>query len=294
MINVRHVAANLVQRESGMWRSAWSQPVSYPEGGHAASLQAEDRSLWFRNRNACVRAAMAPHRPQGPLFDVDVGGCYGFFARALLAAGLPTILVEPGPQGAADALHRGVEHVVCATLGSAGFRARALPAVGTFDVIEHTKDNAGFVGKLVRMLQPGGWLIATVPAHGWVRSDANQTAGHWRRYGRRYGRRSFEGRLRLAGLELAYAMTFFRCLPVSIPLGCVLPFRIGLRRPCVEPDIETRQYGVNVGLRVRLASRLLASEVPVIAQGQSMAFGTSILAVARKPGAVMGGGEVRR
>jgi SAM-dependent methyltransferase len=278
VIDIRHYAGDLVRTDSGMWRSAGSEAVSYPESGHMTCLQVEDRSFWFRHRNACILAAVARHRPQGPLFDI--GGGNGFVAHALIAAGLPTVLVEPGQQGAANALRRGVEHVVCATLGSAGFRAGSLPAVGAFDVIEHTQDDAGFVGELVRLLKPGGWLFATVPAHGWLWSDADRAAGHWRRY----ARHSFAGRLRQAGLDLVYSTMFFRWLPLPILLGRVLPFRLGLRRSEAESATAARQHGVNGGLRVRLASRLLAAEVAAIEEGRSMPVGASILAVARKPG----------
>ena len=68
----------------------------YPDQGNAFCFQVEDHSFWFQHRNACILAVMSRLPPGGVLFAI--GGGNGFVARALVAAGLPAVVVEPGPQ----------------------------------------------------------------------------------------------------------------------------------------------------------------------------------------------------
>lgn len=57
-----------------------------------------------------------------------------------------------------------------------------------FDVIEHVDDERA-LQELHRVLQPGGHLLLSVPAHAWLWSARDTLAGHRRRYSRRLLRR---------------------------------------------------------------------------------------------------------
>jgi SAM-dependent methyltransferase len=50
------------------------------------------------------------------------------------------------------------------------------------DVLEHINDEEIFLNKIVKLLNPNGTLIVTVPAHKWLFSDADTKSGHCRRY----------------------------------------------------------------------------------------------------------------
>src|SRR5262245_63526886 len=60
----------------------------------------------FRSRNACITAALARERIQGPL--LDIGGGNGAVAQALERSHLEVILLEPGAGGARNARRRGL------------------------------------------------------------------------------------------------------------------------------------------------------------------------------------------
>lgn len=58
----------------------------------------------------------------------------------------------------------------------------AYDAVVSSEVLEHVADDAGAVAELARVLRPGGWAIATVPADPALWDPSDDWAGHLRRY----------------------------------------------------------------------------------------------------------------
>lgn len=290
MIDLSRYSQALTADDRGIWRARGGAPVSYPAGGHDACHAVEDASFWFQHRNRCIEAAVARHPPDGPIFDV--GGGNGCVARALEQAGWEVVLVEPGAAGAAHARARGIAHVVCATLDAAGFVPGSLPAVGLFDVVEHIEDDAGFLQRLAARLVPGGWLYLTVPAYPCLWSSEDVEAGHFRRY----TRATLAAVVARAGYALAYATMIFRPLPLPIALLRALPYRLRLRRGPGSADVLAREHAADGGMAGALAARVLAPEPGCIAKGRTMAFGASILMVARRKDAAVASSvtQVRR
>ena len=77
---------------------------------------------------------------------------------------------------------RGLDPVVCATLEEAGLRPESLDAVGLFDVVEHIRDEVGFLRTVRQTLCHGGRLYLTVPAFRALWSSEDDLVGHHRRY----------------------------------------------------------------------------------------------------------------
>jgi hypothetical protein len=73
--------------DDGIYFAAESGAISYPEEGNEACFEVEDRSFWFRYRNACIAEMVRNFPPEGkgPIFDV--GGGNGFVAKGLMDAG---------------------------------------------------------------------------------------------------------------------------------------------------------------------------------------------------------------
>lgn len=250
-------------------------PVSYPAGAHAAYAEIEERSFWFRHRNRCLLAALRAFPPGGTLFDVGAGN--GFVARALVAAGLDVVPVEPGRDGARQARARGLRPVVCATLEAAGFVPRGLPAVGLFDVLEHVEDDDGFLRRLHGHLAPGGHLYVTVPAGPRLWSSEDVYAGHFRRY----RRRGLARVLARAGFEVEFVSCFFAPLPPLLFLARVLPERLG-RAPRNGPRTARGEHAAGSPL-APLIGALLGLELAALRRRRALPFGSSCLAVARVP-----------
>ena len=154
----------LTQTPSGIWTAA-SDPahVSYPADGHAGCFELEESSFWFEHRNACIFHALARFPFDGPL--LDVGGGNGVVSAGLSRRGIATVTLEPGPEGAQNAVRRGLSNVVCATLDDAAFAPGSFGAAGLFDVVEHVGDDFQLLASVRRVLRAGGVLAVTVPAY---------------------------------------------------------------------------------------------------------------------------------
>jgi SAM-dependent methyltransferase len=267
----RAVADRLEQGAEGIWFAAGSEPISYLEEGNAMCFELEEKSFWFAHRGRCVSALIHRLPPSGTIYDI--GGGNGYMARVLLDAGFDTTLVEPGETGARNAVRRGIGTVICATLHSAGFRPGVMPAAALFDVVEHVPDDVCFLQEVCRCLQPGGRLYVTVPAHSWLWSHDDVTAGHFRRYTLRTLRRTMEA----AGFAPLYASYFFSLLPLPLMAMRSIPSLFGRRA------LPQQSYGKLHKPRARgLTGAVWAAELRRIENGKQIPIGSSCLLAAEK------------
>ena len=267
------VEANLELGPEGYWRSNRAQDISYPSEGNDLCFAVEDGSFWFQHRNRCIVETVRRNPPAGAIFDI--GGGNGCVSRALLDAGFDSVVVEPGPSGARNAVARGVPNVICSTLEDAGFPPQSIAAVGLFDVIEHIADDAGFLASLNRYLLPGGKIYLTVPAYQSLWSQEDVLAGHCRRY----SLQQLLDVVRSAGFEVNYCSGIFRFLIAPIFLARVLPYRLGWRRQLRPENVKADHQPAN-GLGAALLKRLCASEVAKIQSGRSQQTGATWLLTA--------------
>jgi len=276
VIDPRSVAGNLDLAPDGLWWPRTRSRVDYPDEGNAFCFQVEDQSFWFQHRNRCILAVVARLPPGGALFDI--GGGNGFVARALVEAGHPAVVVEPGPVGARNAQARGLAPVICSTLDDAGFHAGALPAAGLFDVLEHIEDHRGVLARLATLVRPGGRLYLTVPAYQWLWSGEDVLGGHHRRY----SRGALARVVREAGFDVEFASYFFWPLPLPILLARAIPWRLGYRPP-LDVEAIKRELRPPRGPAVDILMALLGPERGWLARGGRLPFGGSCLLVARRP-----------
>ena len=270
---ILEAAEGLERRADGLWSSRTERALSYPEGDHDHLVRVEDQSFWFEHRNRCLAQWLERFPPGGPILDVGAGN--GFVTRGLIAAGFPTVALEPSRAGAQHALERGLEPVIHATLEDARFPPHSLPAAGLFDVLEHIEDRRALLAHLRQCLQPGGRLYLTVPAHRWLWSSEDVRAGHHLRY----TARSLRAELTAGGFEVESCQAFFSFLVPPVLLLRVLGERLGLRRDGPEAltrDLAPPHPAVRgaVGVICRVERALLGAGFP-------LPLGTSLFAVAR-------------
>lgn len=273
-IALEAISTNLEMREPGVWFAKSQSTISYPADANCWCFEVEQHSFWFRHRNAYISAALKRFPPAGAVFDI--GGGNGTVTQAIRSLGYEAILVEPGIDGIRNAVHRGLNPVVCATLEDAGFRARALPAAGLFDVLEHIADDRTFLKTIRQLLIPGGRLFLTTPAYNILWSDEDDYAGHYRRYTRRMLARA----LTEAGFQVEYVTHVFALLPAPIFFLRALPCRLGLRRG-ISIEREHREHRQAGGLAGAVIERIHRAELRAIERAMSIPFGGSCLAVAR-------------
>jgi SAM-dependent methyltransferase len=268
------IAPGLSRDEEGIWRSSTSRTVSYPDEANLF-FAVEASSFWFSFRNQCILDLVRQYPPSGWIADIGAGN--GFVSQALQRAGFPTVLLEPGPAGIANAARRGLGPLVCSTLEDAAFRPGSLPAAGLFDVLEHIEADEAFLGRLHTLLRPGGRLFLSVPAYRMLWSSDDDHAGHFRRY----TRGTLARRVSAAGFRVEFSTYAFAPLPLAIFLVRSVPSRLGLR-PAAQPNRLGAELNPGQGLGVRLLSSLLRVEGRALAKGRPIPFGSSCLLVASR------------
>ena len=273
-MNIFEVSSHLIE-ENGIYRSKYKSPISYPADGNKNCFLLEDNSFWFGHRNKCITSVIKHFPPNGPV--LDVGGGNGYVSRGIIDAGYDAILLEPGSQGAINGKRaRGIPTVICSTLQDANFHNSSISAVGCFDVIEHVENDKKFIKDIHKILESGGVLYATVPAHKFLWSQSDVNSQHYRRYNKILIEELLENKF-----EILYFTYFFSLLTFPILLFRAIPYRLGLSKKMNILSKNT-EHGTNNGVNVKVMNRVLKSELNKIKNKQNINFGASCLFVARK------------
>jgi 2-polyprenyl-3-methyl-5-hydroxy-6-metoxy-1,4-benzoquinol methylase len=276
-MDIGTLSSRLRRADDGIWHATDAQAISYPSEGNDNCFAVERDSWWFNHRNDCILAAVETFPPPSHGSIFDVGGGNGFVSQGLARAGFNTVLVEPGEAGARNAKARGVENVICATTETAGLEPGSLPAVGLFDVIEHIKDDIGFLKHIHMLLKDDGLLYATVPSYQMLWSGEDVRAGHFRRYSREQICRT----LSQSGFDVLFSSYFFRPLPIPIFLLRALPHMIGISRNLSSDQAATKDHASPGKLFSWALERALRRETGNLRRKKPMRFGASCLLVAR-------------
>jgi SAM-dependent methyltransferase len=229
----------------------------------------EEWYWWHRGRRSIVCRLLerfAP--PRARILDVGCG------------TGATTAALRPfGSVSGVDTGLAGLRHARAHGLAVARGSAEKLP-VGdakldvavALDVLEHLDDDRRALAEILRVLRPGGVLLATVPAYPFLWSSHDEALDHRRRYRR--------GELRERLLAAGFEITLCSHVMASIlpPVMAVrLTERWWRRRAPATSGYLTLPRPMN-DLLARLVS-LGGYLVPFL----TLPFGLSIVAVARKP-----------
>lgn len=235
-------------------------------------LAVEERHWWFSARREILLALLRRWVPRGQRL-LDVGCGTGFLLDAARHE-WEVWGLDPAPEAVAFCHGRGLDRVVRATVGELG--GEKFPPCGAicfFDVLEHLDDDHAALSGAARNLEPGGLVLATVPAYQWLWSSHDQSHHHRRRY----TTASLGAALRAAGLtpvELGYFNS--RLFPLAVAARALDRIRPARKDGELLP---VPQAFLNVALR-----RVFVSEKDRIAgpRPRPFRYGLSVLAVARK------------
>jgi SAM-dependent methyltransferase len=238
----------------------------------------EEWYWWHRGRRTIVRRILKRHAPpRARILDV---GCGTGATTASLADFGSVCGVDMGPAALRHAHMRGLA-VARGSAERLPVRAGVLDVVVALDVIEHLDDDRLALREMLRVLKPGGVLLATVPAYAFLWSSHDEALGHRRRYLRPELRR----RVADAGFEIALC---------SYIMGSILPVAIVMR---LAERLLRRRGPARSGYPAlpRPLNDALAHVVGLgghVAPFVSLPFGLSIMVVARRPAAA-GAGSAR-
>lgn len=231
----------------------------------------EPTSFWFRSRSKILVWALGRYFPHAQSF-LEVG-CGTGYTLAAIRDGRPGLAVAGGdvhPAGLAVARRR-LPRVPLFQLD-----ARELPfdadfdVTGSFDVIEHIREDDATLRALASATRPNGGVILTVPQHPWLWSPVDTAARHQRRY----TRPELMGKLRDAGLETIRVTSFMSLLlPVMV---------VARRRAASAEDFDFREEFALPRAVDRALESVVSVERLLLRAGVSFPAGGSLLVVARR------------
>lgn len=156
----------------------------------------EDHHWWFQGRllmtegwlNEYILPAFGGRRPR--LLDMGCGT--GLFLQRRLAD-CEAFGIDLSPSALGYCRERKIERTALADATRLPFEDQFFDVVTAFDLIEHIPDDRQIVREIDRVLRPGGFLLATVPAHPLLWTGHDVSLHHHRRYQRRAFEALFAG-----------------------------------------------------------------------------------------------------
>lgn len=241
--------------------------TNLPMGG-SPSLEAPDY-WWFSVRAELLKTVFSSYVRSTDLV-LDVGSADGPSAQWLRErAHCVPIDIDPrgiGPGG-----------VVC-SLASLPFADGTFDVVAAFDVIEHIEDEKQALEEILRVLKPGGLLLASVPAYEWAWTSFDAINCHYRRYTR--SRLSYS--LASAGLQpIRLTHGFAGVFPIFALSRLATRMRERNRAPrCPAPGVLPPLPHVSSSKARILKIMSLLDRWAL--DSHDLPFGSSIIAIARK------------
>jgi SAM-dependent methyltransferase len=237
----------------------------------------EREHYWFAARRDVVLDAMRAEVPDlvsRALFDVGCGS--GGLIAFLAESGIPLAgACDAYPESLALVRERVSAPLLLVDEGRLPPLAHGQSLVGMFDVLEHIDDDKGTLGHLFEVLEPGGFLVLTVPAHPFLFDEMDEIAHHRRRY----TRRELRAKLRGAGFAVRRLAHFMSPLVPLVVVRWAARVFGGRRTAHQRREAELRVVpGLNGLMRA-----VLRLERPLVSAGGGLPFGTSLVAVVERP-----------
>jgi SAM-dependent methyltransferase len=230
----------------------------------------EDRHWWYRGRRTVLEQVIAGLQLPRPARILDAGCGSG---RNMVELGrLGTVTgVELSGTSVSLARQREAGEVIEGSVLEMPFDSNSFDLAVSLDVIEHLEQEVDALAELRRVVAPGGSLLVTVPAYGWLWSGHDEINHHHRRYTRRSLQRVAED----AGWKQVRT-TYFNSLllPVAILLRALE--RLNTKTTESSLDLWVPPEPLNW-----LLERPLALEAALIGRGGRIPAGLSLLAVFR-------------
>ncbi len=237
-----------------------------------AMLEADERHWWYRGRRKVIRAELdgLPLRPGAEVLDAGCGS--GRTLQELADYG-KVQGIELSGDAAALARSRGQGEVRIGRLEELPWPDRTFDLITCLDVVEHTPDDRVTFAELLRVTRPRGWLVVTVPAYQSLWSGHDDANHHYRRYSRRtLCAAAADGGWEIKRLSSFNTLLLAPAAAVRVAQRWVRP-RASYRNTLAPPSAWLNS----------VLEWPLTLEAGWLAQGRTLPFGLSLLAVLRRP-----------
>jgi|SRR5262245_9781246 len=236
--------------------------------------RAEASHFWFRGFRRFVAPVITDAAAgRSDLRILDCGCGTGYNLRMLAPYGRPCGMDLT--QSGLDRARAAGRPLVRANAVHIPFATGSFDLVTCFDVLQCVPDDRGAVREMARVLQPGGALIATVAAFELLSGDHSLLTQEVHRYTRDAMRDLLAG----AGLvpeRVSYS--FASLFPLMLGVRTLQRLVWG-RHTARDQELQVPPVPVNAVLTA------LVSGEAALARHVRMPFGTSVIVLARKPGA---------
>jgi SAM-dependent methyltransferase len=248
------------------------------QGVYRLFSEIQSTHWWFVARRIIIEDLLRRYLPDHPQRIAEIGCGTGIMLGMLHRFG-EAWGIDNSPEAVRLCKEQGFGHVY--HIDDPEWRKVEFDGMAFFDVIEHVPDDAGFLKSALGHLKPDGWVIITVPAFMFLWSEHDELNRHYRRY----TARQLRATITASGMVLARISYFNTWLFPPILLARILVrtkrkllSAIGLDgRGSLRTDFERNIAFLNSPLK-----HIFASE-RFLLRCDSFPFGTSILALARKP-----------
>jgi SAM-dependent methyltransferase len=240
------------------------------EHEYEAMYGLEDVYWWFvARRQLAVEILAREIGAREDLRILDVGCGTGSNLEAFSRLG-PATGIDMSTDALTYCRKRGIERVTLSAVERLPFADGAFDVVTAMDMLEHTDDDLAALSELRRVLRPGGLLLATVPAYGFLWSEHDEALKHRRRY------TAHELRNKMTVTDFRIERTSYFITLLFFP---ILAMRVhqGLFKKSTQPQTSVRllPHWLNASL-----VGLLALERRLF-RHMNLPFGVSIVALAR-------------
>lgn len=228
----------------------------------------EESHFWWRARRILVRLLFSDVPVESPTI-LDVGCGSGLTTEMLARHGATVVGIDVEPPKHLPSNDR-IRYL-------RGDYLALSEVVGEYDVVlaldavEHFEDEGSVLAALYANTKPGGFVFVTVPAYDWLWSSHDDDNRHYRRYIRHRLKDGMEG----AGFVVErVGYLFAGLLP---PKAVVLSIEKCRSGSVAIADVPNRVVN-------RIATAFFRAEVEIAVRLPNFfPFGTSVVAVARKP-----------